>query len=219
MGQSPGGEEDVTAMLLRDRPYHLLRRAYHAARKARGLPVREDIFRALRKHAVCAELGVFRGEFSRMLLRYAAPREVHLVDAWWTLYGKCYPDWGRYTNHGRLTTAQAHAEVERLAGRYRARADIRIHVGDDVEYLETLPDAYFDWVYVDSTHVYEHTARELDAARRKVKADGCIAGHDWYDEAGHMHAGVRKAVEEFCARHGWHVTYRDSFTQWIIAPR
>jgi hypothetical protein len=205
-------------MLSMDETYRLLRRAYHGMRRVIGLPVRADIFRVLRKQAVCAELGVFRGEFSSMLLRAAKPREVHLVDAWWTLYGKCYPDWGRYTNHGRLTTAQAHAEVERLAQRFRAQSDIRIHVGDDVAYLDGLPDAHFDWIYIDSTHEYAHTARELEAARRKVKADGRICGHDWYDDEAHLHAGVRRAVTEFCARHGWNVVYRDGFTQWVIAP-
>lgn len=43
--------------------------------------------------SVGAEIGVFKGEFTAHILRRVQPKELHLIDAWWLLYGENYPDW------------------------------------------------------------------------------------------------------------------------------
>ncbi len=117
-----------------------------------GCSRRENIFKILPKHSVCAELGVFRGDFSKLILRYAEPKEAHFVDVWWLAFGEYYPDWGSYTNHGKLKTrivyAEAEAKIKAFPGKHV------IHVGSDLEYLQTIPDQYFDWVY---SHEYANT--------------------------------------------------------------
>jgi len=65
--------------------------------------------------------------------------------------------------------------------------------------LPTFPDRYFDWVYVDSVHVYEHTRLELEILSQKVKEGGLIAGDDWIEDPEHPHHGVSRAVREFVA--------------------
>jgi hypothetical protein len=181
-----------------------------------GRPRRERFLDHFPKGGVGAELGVFRGEFTRQLLRKTRPAELHLVDAWWTVYGEHFPDWGPYTDHGKLTTRQAYEEVEQAVARNGGAGITEIHVGDDLEILRGFPDATFDWVYLDTSHMYEHTQAELALLEHKVRRNGIIAGDDWHDDPNHGHHGVAKAVREFCDERGWRLTERDEFAQWMI---
>ena len=151
---------------------------------------------------------MFRGEFSPQLAGVARPCKLHLIDAWWTLYGERFPDWGDYTDFGTLGTRQAFEEAR------RAVPDAIFHVGDDLEILLSFPDGYFDWVYLDTTHEYVHTCDELAVLDRKVT--GFILGDDWHDDPAHPHAGVAKAVREFTVRSAWNLLPRDSFGQWGV---
>ena len=172
---------------------------------------RTDILRLAPQHAVCAEIGVFRGEFSSQIRQKTAPREFHLIDGWWTLFGEYYPDWGEYTAHGTLPTRQAYEEA------CRAVPDATVHVGDDLEILESFPDRYFDWVYLDTSHDYTHTVAELAVIARKLKDNGILLGDDWHEDPTHVHAGVTKAVREACARGEWTTAVSgDRFTQWAV---
>jgi hypothetical protein len=179
-----------------------------------GMKGRWDIFKILPQNAVCAELGVFKGEFSEAILTCAKPKECHFVDVWWSVFGEYYPDWGIYTNNGKLTTRSAYetaaSRIKRFSG------NNTIHVGSDLDYLQTFPDQYFDWAYIDSSHEYDHTKSELAILSRKIKTDGIICGHDWHNDSTHVHYGVRLAIEEFCSSQRWEVFYTDGFMQWAI---
>ncbi len=52
--------------------------------------------------------------------------------------------------------------------------------------------------------------------RQKIRPNGIICGHDWYDDESHEHYGVKKAVVEFCNTHDWRPIYQDSYLQWAI---
>jgi SAM-dependent methyltransferase len=93
------------------------------------------------------------------------------------------------------------------------------HVGDDCEILETFPNGYFDWVYLDTSHRYEETVRELEVISRKVKPDGFIAGDDWMDDPKDVNGGAGVAIYEFCHANHWVVDRRDNFNQWRISRR
>jgi SAM-dependent methyltransferase len=184
------------------------------AKRLLGHPTRSAFLRQMPKHAVCAEIGVFRGEYSREILRIARPRELHLIDGWWTLYGERFPEfWGEYSDHGRLTTRQAYDETVAAISEHPGA---KIHVGDDLEILATFPDAYFDWVYLDSSHLYEHTLKELALLKRKVKSDGIIVGDDFTEDPSDCNHGCAVAIREFCEAEGWEVAEVDAFRQWRL---
>src|SRR4051812_42875892 len=83
---------------VRNAARNLVRRVF--GRTRRVYATRAGFLKVVPKNAVGVELGVFKGEFSAEILRVAKPRELHLVDAWWTAYGDTYPDWGDYTDFG-----------------------------------------------------------------------------------------------------------------------
>jgi hypothetical protein len=180
---------------------------------------REEFLTLLPALSVGMELGVFKGEFSEQILEVVEPRELHLVDCWWLGYGEYYPDWGEYTAHGSLGTRDAYEQARSVATRFRGSTDVRLHVGNDVDYMRSCPPHHFDWVYLDTSHEYEHSLEELVALDGIVKDDGVIAGDDWVDDPTDPHHGLALAVAEFCGSHGWELWAVDNHRQWLLRRR
>jgi hypothetical protein len=163
------------------------------------------------KNGIGAELGVHKGFFTRTLLQYATPTKLHLIDPWYKLSS----EW-TWTGGNRCT-------VEGLIGVYRSykrevkSGQVIVHVDGDLEVLAGFPDAYLDWVYVDSSHEYQHTCQELALLHHKVKPTGVIAGDDWQSNPNHGHHGVCRAVREFIESAGYELVYSsDEDKQWAI---
>lgn len=182
------------------------------------LPVRSDFLKHLPKNGVGAELGVFQGKFSKELITTTLPRTIHLIDPWWTMQGEFYGDWSRYHNNGELlSTRTAFEQAKAAVAEVDTNNSAVFHVEDDVAILKRMEKDYLDWAYVDSTHEYGHTVRELEELERIVKPKGVIAGHDWRPEPNHKHYGVYKAVNEFCEKYHWEIIAIDKkYTQWAI---
>jgi hypothetical protein len=181
---------------------------WRIARAKQALVSRSRFLRQMPKGAVCAEIGVFRGEFTRDILRVTRPIEIHLIDGWWLVEDRMFED---HDEEERLAILQAaHGEVDALAAQH---PECTVHIADDLDLLPTFPDGYFDWVYLDSSHDYEHTVKELEILRQKT---GLISGHDWTEDTSHRHHGVCKAVVEFRDRYGWRLKAADPWGQWLI---
>lgn len=190
-----------------------------AALARKPWPTRGSFLHLFPKNSVGAELGVFCGEFSQHILDYVKPAHLYLVDPWWREFGEVYPDWGAYTRHGKLPTREAHGMVEAITRPYTG-GKVEIHVGYSIPFLETLPDAHLDWVYLDTTHTYEDTLKELEVLRTKVKPTGLIAGHDWHPDPTHWHHGVYRAVNDFMkANPSYEVIHTDARKNWVLKQK
>jgi predicted O-methyltransferase YrrM len=119
---------------------------------------------------------------------------------------------------GRLTSVDLDARP--AIGDYEHWSFVQ---GDDCspEVLAQLEQA--DIVFVDSSHLYAHTVRELDAYRWLVKPGGVMCGHD-SELAVPEGAGpgqplypVKKAVREFVAANGleW-MNFPECWGFWIV---
>jgi len=170
---------------------------------------RKDLLHLLPKGGVAVEVGVYRGGFSAQILEIAQPRELHLVDGWWELWGEQFD-----APYSQPSTREAYREAKQAVEGARGEAECTFHVGDDVAILEGFPDRYFDWAYLDTSHRYEQTRRELAVLDRKVK--GVISGHDWHLSPHHPHDCACRAVLELTAESAWQLEMRDSIGQWLI---
>ncbi len=179
---------------------------------------RRGILALVKPGTVGAELGVFTGLFSEVILEVVRPAELHLVDPWWLAYGELYPDWGAYTDDGRLATRVAHDAAATRAEAARGDCIVEIHVSTSAEWLRSLPDASLDWAYVDSTHYYQETLEELTVLRTKIRTDGMVLGDDWRPDPGHPHHGVFRAVHELVRAGMWDVLRVDEHVQWALRP-
>jgi len=165
-------------------------------------------------NSVGAELGVFTGLFSSHLAAYRNVAQVTFVDPWWTAFGDYYPDWGAYTDFGRVKTRAAYAAAERRVQQHGIPNRV-IEVASSYDWLASQADESLDWVYLDTTHSYEGTKRELALLKRKLTERGFILGDDWYDE-GHIHHGVSVAVNEFLRDGDFKVILCGHEAQWVL---
>ena len=163
--------------------------------------------------AVGAELGVYKGHFSKILLDVARPRELHLVDPWFNLTN----EWG--WGEGNNSTIDALINILRYFKPEIEAGTVRIHVGDDLDVLERFDDGSLDWVYIDSSHAYAHTLAELEVLKRKVRPAGVIAGDDWRPDPNAKHHGVYRAVQQFNAENDYEVVHTGAYGQWAIRRR
>lgn len=79
-------------------------------------------------------------------------------------------------------------------------------VGDDLDpKLQRKLPSHADLIFIDTSHTYEQTVAEL--AYSLTLTPDRIALHDYALDA------VKRAVDEFCVREGWHISIKER-SQW-----
>jgi Methyltransferase domain len=170
-------------------------RLFRARRKETG---RERLLRAMPRRSVCAEIGVHLGDFSAEILDVVRPRRLHLVDPWRYEDSPTYAEswYGGEQGGSQATMDGRHAAV---VARFRRAIDsgqVTIHRATSAEAARELPDAYFDWVYIDGNHQYEFARDDLATFAVKIRPGGYLTGDD-YADGGWWQGGVKRAVDEF----------------------
>jgi len=135
----------------------------------------------------CAEIGVFRGDFSKMILE-KNPLYLYLIDPFRVNEEKY---------KSGLTTSYSDRE-DWLLVKNRFKDDKRVVVLRDYSYdaVKTIKDNYFDFIYLDGSHLYKDVIQDLYQWYPKMKKDSVIAGHDYIDNNDDF--GVIEAVDKFC---------------------
>lgn len=163
------------------------------------------------KGGIGAELGVLKGNFSRVLIEITQAKKLHLIDPWYFLDSHWH--WAG----DNTSTVDAVCKVLQENKKDIEEKRVFGHIKDDIEVLNTFPDYYFDWVYIDSSHAYKHTVEELILLKDKVKSNGVIGGDVWRPDPEHRHHGVYKAVNEFMKKYKYKLLYADEDNlQWFI---
>jgi hypothetical protein len=150
---------------------------------------RNNITDILPPNSIGCELGVFEGEFSSILWNSNKFSKLYLVDIF---AGKAYNFGKKYKDASVLENI--------VRSKFIDNDDIIINKIDSVSFLQSIPDKYFDFIYIDTTHSYETTKLELEESLRCVKPNGYICGHDYTNK---YFPGVVHAVNEFCTKYGF----------------
>ncbi|MBD3227724.1 MAG: class I SAM-dependent methyltransferase [Candidatus Lokiarchaeota archaeon] len=158
---------------------------------------RKFLLKLMPKHSICAEIGVYKGNFSDEILDLVEPRKLHLIDPW------KYHDKDDYSTalFGGIAGSQDSMDdiYESVREKFKPELDkkiIDIHRDYSQDAYEEFPDEYFDWIYIDGNHKYEYVKKDLELYYPKVKKKGYITGDD-YKKFGWWDGGVKKAVKEF----------------------
>lgn len=171
----------------------------------------EILAKLVAPHGVGAEIGVHKGEFIKPILDRVIPEQLHLIDPWY-LFGEEWP-WA----NGDKSTVSALCNILQVFATELVTGSVVLHIGYDLEVLPNFPNKFFDWVYLDTSHRYDHTRAELHVLKHKVKRNGVIVGDDWHEDPNHLHHGVFQAVNEFVAQEGFELFYAsDLDKQWAI---
>ena len=133
-----------------------------------------------------AEVGVFKGDFSRHLFDTCHPAELHLIDL----------------------DLRSHRIAERFQPEIAA-GRIILHEGDSSAVVRQFSEGYFDAIYVDGDHSYDGVRRDIDAAAARIAERGVLIFNDYtyWSPCECMRYGVMQAVNEFCLNTNWEVAY------------
>lgn len=146
------------------------------------------------KNCYAAELGVFEGDFSAMILDVINPYSLFLIDPYST-DGSLYPS-------GSLTAYSSEDQYRKVIERFESDKRVKVHRAFSYDAKGDYPDNYFDLVYVDASHTYPHAKRDLTDWLPKMKPDALLCGHDYIE---HEDFGVIEAVNEFCIEHNFQI--------------
>lgn len=154
---------------------------------------RDILLNYLPKNGIIAELGVDKGDFSNKIITITHPKKLYLIDIWDS----------EVHNRNKMLYVKKRFKEEINAGQ------VIVIRGASEKELGKFENGYFDWVYIDTSHNYKQTIKELDLCRIKVKDGGIIAGHDYcqgnINEA--LAYGVVQAVNQFCIEYDWELIY------------
>ena len=72
-----------------------------------------------------------------------------------------------------LKSLQEHYKEEEKSGR------IIFKKGFSYDVIDDFPDNYFDYIFIDATHLYESVKSDLNNYLPKLKKSGLMCGHDY----------------------------------------
>lgn len=159
-------------------------------------------------NGVGVEIGVLRGDYSKMILEEWKNGKLYLVDTWRHISE--YIDMNGQDDEYHY---ECMIQTAKNIKQYQNRAHM-IRMGS-VDAAKLFPDEYFDFIYIDADHSYEAVKTDLEVWWPKIKKGGVFSGDDFIPEDGDIWLvnnndgssqyagkfGVRKAVTEFSNKH------------------
>jgi len=148
------------------------------------------------RHGRCAEIGVWKGDFSHRILQLRKPAELHLIDPW--LFASHFPDrW--YGGAVARSQADMDAIAQSVVCRFAGSPEVVIHRTSSLDAAARFSESYFDWIYIDGDHSYQSVLDDLRTWYSKLRSGGYIAldDYEWRDE--HNTTSVRSAINTFLA--------------------
>ena len=140
------------------------------------------------KNLIWAELGVFLGDFSKLIYRSCNPSHLHLVDT--------FPSemWSGDKDGNNIQKRNLSDVPSQLESHFSGN-QVTVHKISTVNFLRSSSDRNLDVVYIDADHSYEAVRLDLEESLKRVKIGGIISGHDYSST---QFPGVFRAVNEFC---------------------
>ncbi len=154
---------------------------------------RRQLLEQMPANAVCAEIGVWKAEFSEYIDQLTQPSQLVLIDPW-----AFQPDFPHRMFGGSVAKAQTDMDAIHQDVCQKMNGDhVRIVRKMSQDAVADFPDNFFDWVYIDGNHYYDYVRQDLEIWFPKVKPGGYVTGDDylWRDENGQC--SVAAAVSDF----------------------
>ncbi len=161
---------------------------------------RGDLANLLRelKFKTGVEIGVERGLYSEILCKANLQMIFYGVDPWESLDNiKADSKKRRTENHASQDRCDKYHEEAR--NRLIAYPKYHILREYSVDAVKKFDDESLDFVYIDANHQYPFVKDDINWWNEKVKRNGIIAGHDYYNSATNDQRKVRvkKAVNDY----------------------
>ena len=157
---------------------------------------RRYIISQINKNSVIAEVGVWKGEFSKKILDYCMPEKLFLIDPW--LFDikvrGCAPQVEGKEPLNQKYFDQAYNET---ISKFANNLNVEIIKNTSLDSSKKFNNEYFDYIYIDAEHSYNAVKQDLNCWYPKLKKNGYMFGDDyhWREEDGTL--SVEKAYQEF----------------------
>jgi hypothetical protein len=164
---------------------------------AKMFKTREELLTLVPGDAIFLEIGVFKGDFSKQVIKTTNPKEFYMVDIWQGGWGS-----GDQNGDNHLHIDDMERVYLDLYQQTKHKNNIHVIRSTSIAFLQSCEDNYFDVIYVDGDHAEHAVYNDLVHSYNKIKNNGLLMGHDFdYTLGGHRHrAGgdVVRAVIRFC---------------------
>jgi hypothetical protein len=163
-----------------------------------GIPLknRKDIpylLRILNLNGKGVEIGVCKGDYSKILLEKSTLSTLFSVDPWQNMSVDVY--WDR-NNVPQDENEERYQNVVREFKKYGDKSKILRMTSKEA--APKFQDGELEFVYIDGNHSYEACKEDIQLWWPKVKKGGLFAGHDYVDgKVNESEFGVKSAVDEF----------------------
>lgn len=136
---------------------------------------------------ICAEVGIWKCDFSEDIMETVKPEKLHLIDI----------------DPESIKIAKTKFDPEIRGGR------VVVHHQDSSKTLSSMGENYFDWIYIDGDHNYDGVKKDLNAAHKVLKKNGLISLNDYifFGSSDMCKYGVIEAVNEFCLQQNYEILY------------
>ncbi len=166
--------------------------------------IRRSMLQKLPKGGVCIEVGVWRGEFTQMLLNQLQPKKLTLIDPWKNFDAREDAFDGKTKDD----------EFERIFNEVNSKYAAQIAVGQvevkralSADALAEMDNESLDFAYLDGDHSYEGVKADLAGVFPLMKSGGVIMMDD-YHRRGWWGDAVIRAAQEFLGSHSQEVQIR-----------
>lgn len=182
------------------------RQARQAKQRAKKDALRRTMLEKMPKEGLCIEIGVWRGEFSSILIEKLAPKNLYLIDPW----AVQDDDAGGASLAGGQDVDRMNLIHDQVAAKFTdeiTAGSVAIIRDFSVPALATFEDACIDFAYIDGDHSYEGVLSDLEALLPKLK-NGGVAMMDDYHQKGWWGDGVIRALNKFVGNHPGHFRFK-----------
>lgn len=147
---------------------------------------RNELLALIPKDSIFLEIGVFKGEFAKEIIKTAAPKKLYLVDIWKDSWGSGDKDGNNYVKIDNMEDIYLNLYMQ-----VRDKLDIHVIRANSISFLKNCLDNYFDAIYVDGDHEEQAVYNDLVMSLSKIKQGGLLMGHDYHHQ-------IKVAVDRFC---------------------
>ena len=175
---------------------------FYLVSKAKNITLdkRAHVLYQLKKNCVIAEIGVWKGSFSKKILDIANPSMLVLVDSWTfneNVIG-CAPQVDSKEPLNQKFFDDAKTETYK---NFINKKNVLILDQSSSDVASMYKNNYFDYIYLDAEHSYHAVTNDLNIWYPKLKNKGILFGDDYYWREPDNSMSLHKAYQDFIAKH------------------
>ena len=157
---------------------------------------RSHLIFQMKNNSIIAEVGVWKGDFSKKIIEHCHPKKIFLVDSW--LFDKnirgCAPQVDGKDPLSQIFFDQAYNETK---SKFKNYPNVQILKKNSLEASNHFENNFFDYIYIDAEHSYKSVINDLNCWYPKLKKNGYIFGDDYHWREDDYSLSVKNAYQDF----------------------